>query len=280
MRASARSWLYVPGHKAGLIPKALGSGADAVIIDLEDAVPAESKDQARVNAVTIAKDRGNAVDAPEIWVRINQAGSPWHDDDVAALAGSAIAGLRVPKAESVESVRAIAEASRLPIQLILETALGLLEAPVLARAHPSVVGISLGEADLSADLRVGPGGLDWARGWLVTAARAAGLPSPAQSVWTHVRDLDGLRASSIRSRECGFHGRTVIHPTQIPIVNDVFTPTDAEVAAAQAIVDAAQQAAEDGSSALLDTNGRFIDPAVVEQARVVLSLARPDHVSS
>lgn len=280
MRAPARSWLYVPGHKDGLIPKALASDADAVIIDLEDAVPAQFKDQARANAVRIAAERGNIVDGPEIWVRINQAGSPWHDDDVAALARSDIAGLRVPKAESVDSVREIAEGSRLPLQLILETARGLLDAPALALAHPSVVGISLGEADLAADLRVGAGGLDWARGWLVTAARAAGLPSPTQSVWTDVRDLDGLRSSSIRSRECGFHGRAVIHPTQISIVNDVFTPTDSEITAAQAVVDAAQQAADNGSAALLDSNGRFIDPAVVEQSRVVLSLARHDPVAS
>ncbi|MFZ2176888.1 MAG: CoA ester lyase [Rhodococcus sp. (in: high G+C Gram-positive bacteria)] len=280
MRAPARSWLYVPGHKERLISKALDSGADAVIIDLEDAVPAEAKDQARDNAAMIAADRGDTVDGPQIWVRINQAGSPWHDHDVAALAGSGIDGLRVPKVESVESVCAIAEASRLPLLLIIESARGLLDAPALARAHPSVVGISLGEADLSADLRVGPNGLDWARGWLVTAARAAGLPSPAQSVWTHVRDLDGLRASSIRSREYGFHGRTVIHPTQIPIVNDVFTPSDAEITAAQAVVDAAQEAADNGSAALLDSDGCFIDPAVVEQARVVLSLAQRDGIAS
>lgn len=280
MRAPARSWLYVPGHKEGLIPKALASGADAVIIDLEDAVPADAKAQARDNAVSVAADHGNSVDGPEVWVRINQAGSPWHERDIIALTGTSIAGLRLPKAESVESVCAVAGASQLPLQLILETARGLLDAPALARAHPGVVGISLGEADLSADLRVGPNGLDWARGWLVTAARAAGLPSPAQSVWTHVRDLEGLRTSSIRARECGFHGRTVIHPSQIPIVNDVFTPTDAEIATAQAVVDAAQQAADNGSAALLTADGRFIDPAVVEQARVVLSLARREQPAS
>jgi len=270
-----RTWLYVPGHNEHRIGKALASGADAIVIDLEDAVPVEAKSLARAGARTAVLEHCERPDRPRIWVRVNAPASPWHDDDLAALRGTGVDGLRIPKVEDCETIRTIADATGLPLQPTVESARGLLAAAELASAHPLVAGIGLGEADLAADLRVGRSGLDWARGWIVAAARAAGLPSPIQSVYTDVRDLTGLREDSVRGRELGFHGRSVIHPDQIDCVNDVFTPSDEQVRSARAIVDAARIAAEKGSAALLDDNGRFIDPAVVDQARVVLSLVHP-----
>jgi citrate lyase subunit beta/citryl-CoA lyase len=168
----------------------------------------------------------------------------------------------------------VAEHTGLPLQLVIETAAGLARAVDLATAHPLVTGIGLGEADLSADLRlVSDAGLEWARGWVVVAARAAGLPSPVQSVWTDVADLDGLRASCERGRAAGFVGRSVVHPRQVAVVHDVYTPTPEQVRQAAAVVRTADEARARGEVAVLDEDGRFVDPAVVERARVVLDLA-------
>ncbi|MEV0720829.1 HpcH/HpaI aldolase/citrate lyase family protein, partial [Asanoa sp. NPDC050611] len=114
-------------------------------------------------------------------------------------------------------------------------------------------------------------GLAWARGWVVVAARAAGLPAPVQSVYTDVADLDGLRASTRQARAMGFVGRSVVHPRQIPVVHAVFTPSAAEVAAAEAVLAALRP----GEAAVLDADGRFVDAAVVRRARLVLDLHDP-----
>jgi citrate lyase subunit beta/citryl-CoA lyase len=137
-----------------------------------------------------------------------------------------------------------------------------------------VTGIGLGEADLAADLLVDRDeGLVWARGAVVAAARAAGLPSPVQSVWTDVGDPDGLRVSSEIGRATGFFGRSVIHPRQIDTVHDVYTPSAEEVRAAEGVVATATEAAARGEAAALDPNGRFVDPAVVARARTILDRA-------
>ncbi|GAA0943199.1 CoA ester lyase [Pseudonocardia zijingensis] len=269
-----RSWLYVPGHRADRVQKALVAGADAVVVDLEDAVPPDRKAAAReaVAAAVAAVAPGG----PQLWVRVNDPDGPWGDADLDAVTGSGIAGIRLPRSADPGTVRAVGERTGLPMQLVIETAAGLARATELATAHPLVAGLGLGEADLSADLRlVSDAGLDWARGWIVVAARAAGLPSPVQSVWTDVADLDGLRASSERGRATGFVGRSVVHPRQLPVVHDVYTPTPAQVRRAAAVVRTADEARARGEVAVLDADGRFVDPAVVERARVVLELAAP-----
>jgi citrate lyase subunit beta / citryl-CoA lyase len=271
-----RSWLYVPGHRGERITKALGSGADAVVVDLEDAVPPDRKADAR--AAVAAAVAGRGANGPQVWVRVNDPTGPWGDADLDAVTGSGVTGLRLPRSADPDTVRRVAERTRVPLQLIVETAAGLARAVDLAAAHPLVAGIGLGEADLSADLRlVSDTGLDWARGWIVVAARAAGLPSPVQSVWTDVADLDGLRASCERGRATGFVGRSVIHPRQVPVVHEVFTPSPEQVREAAAVVRTADEARSRGEVAVLDRNGRFVDPAVVERARVVLDLAVPVH---
>ncbi|MFI6260153.1 HpcH/HpaI aldolase/citrate lyase family protein [Micromonospora zamorensis] len=268
-----RSWLYVPGHRADRVAKALAAGADAVVVDLEDAVPPDQKETARATALRLASQGPH--ERP-LWVRVNDPTGPWGEDDIDALAGLELTGLRVPRCEDPAVIRDVATRAGLPLQLLLESAAGLARAAELATAHPLVAGLGLGEADLSADLRVtGDDGLAWARGWVVVAARAAGLPSPVQSVYTDVADLDGLRASTERARANGFVGRSVVHPRQIPVVHEVFTPTAAEVAAARAVLAAAARAQEAGEVAVLDADGRFVDPAVVRRARLVHDLTEP-----
>ncbi len=278
MNRLARSWLYVPGHQAERVAKALTCGADAVVVDLEDSVPPDRKQAARralADAVASHEEGG-----PSLWVRCNAVTTPWGWHDLAVVRDLPLDGVRVPRCEDKATVQEMAEHVGLPLQLLLETARGLLRAEELSSCHPRVTGLGLGEADLAADLRVqGDVGLDWARGWVVAASRASGLRSPIQSVWTDVRDLDGLRASSERGRATGFVGRSIIHPSQIPVVHEAFTPQPEEVAAAHAVVQAADRAQAGGETAVLDDSGRFVDPAVVAQARVVLDLVG-DHVPS
>jgi citrate lyase subunit beta / citryl-CoA lyase len=157
------------------------------------------------------------------------------------------------------------------IQCLIESALGLEHAFEIATSHERVAGISLGEADLSADLGVGDEmGLLYARSRIVSAARAAALPYPVQSVYTNVHDLDGLRRSTEAGKHLGFVGRSTIHPSQVPVVNEVFTPTEKEVSEAQRLLD--RLGSEEGAFVLED--GRFVDRAVVESARLTLALAR------
>jgi len=267
-----RSWLYVPGHRDDRIGKALASAADAVVIDLEDAVPVPEKERALGNALEILR---TAPPNRGIWLRLNALGSDWLERELAALVelvghGSALAGIRLPKAEAPDSVAAIAERLACPVHAIVESAAGLLAAPQIASCHPRVTGIALGEADLGADLRTEPSGLTWARGWIVTAARAAGLASPVQSVWTALGDPAGLAETSRAGRAEGFYGRSVIHPSQIDIVHTAYTPTFEEQQRANRVVDRARTAMAAGESAVVDDDGRFIDPAVVANARTVL----------
>lgn len=276
--SAPRSWLYVPGHRPDRIAKALASVADAVVIDLEDAVPAGRKHEARDHALSALTRRDPA--GPQVWVRVNPPVDTLGRTDVEAMAHSGVDGLRLPRSEEAEVVRWVAQTTDLPLQLLLETALGLSRAAGLAAAHERVVGLGLGEADLAADLLVGsPSGLDWARGAVVVASRAAGLTSPVQSVWTDVADLEGLRASSQAGLAAGFFGRSVVHPAQLRVVHEVYTPSPDAVSAARAIVATAARAAADGEVAVLDAGGRFIDGAVVARARVVLDRV-PTHVTT
>ncbi|MFI0356007.1 HpcH/HpaI aldolase/citrate lyase family protein [Actinomadura sp. 9N407] len=262
-----RSWLYVPGDRPDRIGKALASGADAVILDLEDAVGPAAKDEARRTVLdTLASG------APA-YVRINAPATPEGAADIEALAKApeSLSGVRVPKCEDPGELARVADTLGVPVFPVLESALGVEHAFALAGAHPLVAGISLGEADLSADLRTTGGeALAWPRSRIVVAARAAGLPSPVQSVWTGVRDLDGLRADTEAGRRAGFFGRSVIHPAQIPVVHEVCAPDPEEIAWARALVERLETATE---AAWIDADGRFVDKAVVERARWLLALA-------
>lgn len=276
--SAPRSWLYVPGHRPDRITKALASTADAVVIDLEDAVPMGRKRDARDHAVLALAAREPA--GPEVWIRVNSPVDALGRADVEAMTDAGADGLRLPRTENPASVQWVAETTGLRLQLLLETARGLSRAAELAAAHDQVVGLGLGEADLAADLMVGsPSGLDWARGAVVMASRAAGLASPVQSVFTDVADLDGLRVSCAAGLAAGFFGRSVVHPAQLPTVHDIYTPTPDAVKAARDIVATAARAEADGEVAALDADGRFIDPAVVARARVVLDRV-PTHVNT
>jgi len=264
-----RTWLYCPAHQLDVVRKASTTRADAIVIDLEDSVPGEAKVLGRTNM----RSALDLPSRPERWVRINPLDSIWAADDLRAVSQAQPEGVRIAKCESVDAVKRFADSAQLPITLIIETGLGLERIFDLSSAHPLVVGVSLGEADLRASLRIDADeGLAWARGRLVVAAGAAGLPSPSQSVYTKVSDADGLRTTSEAARGAGFFGRSVIHPRQIDIVNSVFTPSVDQVASARHTLSLLQQAQANDRAALLDESGTFIDPAVAERASAIVQL--------
>jgi citrate lyase subunit beta/citryl-CoA lyase len=264
--------LYVPADRPGRIEKAFASGADVVILDLEDAVAAEHKEAARA---TVA---GLLADPPRpLQVRVNDLRTPHGRADLAALAPllPATEGVRLPKAESAEEIReAAALAPGTALHPLLESALGVERAYEIAGAHPAVASVGLGEADLRADLAVsGDLGLAWARSRVVVAARAAGLPAPVQSVYPDVGDLDGLAASCRLGRSLGFRGRAAIHPAQLPVIAEAYRPDAEEIAAARRILAAFTSATAEGMGAVALADGGFVDLAVARQAERLLAEA-------
>ncbi|MBB5790631.1 HpcH/HpaI aldolase/citrate lyase family protein [Jiangella mangrovi] len=266
--------LYVPADRPDRAVKALASSADVVILDLEDAVAPSAKDTARSAVEPVLA----GVDGRDVQVRVNAPSTPWGVADLELLAGlPPSVSVRVPKVSSpddVASVRSVA--GDRPVHVLLETAAGVEAAYAIASA-PGVASIGLGEADLASDLGLsGPGvseGLDWCRQRLVVAARAAGLPAPAMAVWTDLADGAGLAASCVRGRGLGFVGRAAIHPRQLPVIEAAFRPSAAEIAAATEVVEAMDAATAAGSGTAVLPGGRFVDVAMVEQARRVLELA-------
>jgi citrate lyase subunit beta/citryl-CoA lyase len=271
------TWLYVPGDRPDRFASALSSGADVVIVDLEDGVHPSRKAYAR-SAVSELLSSGVLVQ-----VRVNADFAP----DLEAL-GPVRVPLRLPKVESPSAVLALVSAAPgVPVHCLLETALGVENAFAIATAHPSVASIGLGESDLRSDLGLlddgglveeagllGEAGLLYARGRVLMAARAAQLPPPAMSIYPDVRDLEGLAASCRRGRALGFLGRAAIHPRQIPVIASAFRPSDAEVAEADALLDGLASAEVEGRSVVVLPDGRFADPAMVRQAQLVQALGR------
>ncbi|MET7859035.1 CoA ester lyase [Streptomyces sp. NPDC005318] len=259
------TWLYVPGDRPDVVRKARDSGADVVIVDLEDAVAPYRKEYARSATAELLAEPAADTAAP-VHVRVAT------EADVLTLAGlPGLAELRLPKITHAATVHHIAAlAPGVALCPLLESALGIEHAYTIAASHPQVRSIALGETDLRADLGVRDDrGLDWPRSRVVVAARAAGLAPPTQSVFPDVRDLDGLRHSCAHGRALGFVGRAAIHPRQLPVIERAFRPTREEIDSAQEIVEAAL--AEAGALALPD--GRFVDAAVVAAARRTLALA-------
>ncbi|MCX4761265.1 CoA ester lyase [Streptomyces sp. NBC_01275] len=268
------TWLYAPGDRPQTVTKALASGADVVIVDLEDAVAPDRKEYARAATA----ERLSEPQQVPVHVRLNALDSPFAAADLHAMASlPGVRGLRLPKVTSPHQITRVAEATAPaggtapPLYALLETALGIEHAYPIAAAHPALRGIALGEADLRADLGVrDDAGLDWSRSRVIVAARAAGLIPPPQSVHPDIRDLEGLAASCAHGRTLGFVGRAAIHPRQLPIIERAYLPTEEELDQAETIVKAA--AADQGAQALPD--GRFIDAAIVAAAQRTLSLAR------
>jgi citrate lyase subunit beta / citryl-CoA lyase len=263
-----RSALFVPADRPERLPKALDSGADAVIVDLEDAVAAAKKDEARALLVESLAGRDGDV---ACLVRINSPLLAEGRADLEALPAMRVDGVVVPKAD-LESVE-IAAAAGLPLVALVETPAGVLDAAAIAR-HPAVDVLMLGPVDLSLELDVrhepGVDGLATARGLLVLAAAAGGIPGPLDGPCVQAKDPDALAAEIERAKLFGFAGKSCIHPSQIEPVNAAFAPSAEEVDRATKVLAAYEEA--DGSGVVV-LDGEMIDLPVVLRARRILDRA-------
>ncbi len=268
------TWLYVPASRLdSLLVKATAS-ADAVVIDLEDAVHPDQRPTARELIAQCLSPQDVPVD-----LRINETGSEDFARDVETVAQVArrLSGVRLPKVDTAEDARAAVDAmaalfDRPFLVCQLESARGVANAQAIA-AVAGVQSIMLGESDLRADLRIPRGedaGLALARQTVVLASRAAGLEPPIGSVFPQIDDEAGLRASTELLRAYGFMGRSCVHPRQVPTIRQVFAPSEAEIAWAREVVSATKAMGRSSEGAAKLDDGSFIGPAIERQARDIL----------
>ncbi|ALK90155.1 HpcH/HpaI aldolase/citrate lyase family protein [Limnohabitans sp. 63ED37-2] len=267
--AQARSFLFVPGNRPERFAKALASGVDAVIIDLEDAVPLDAKDTARAALMDAWKDF-DAAERARLLVRVNPAGTPWHEADLAAVAIlTGLGALMLPKAENPQQVEQAFRTSSKRVLPLIESAEGVGQMDAIARAA-GTLRLGLGHIDLQADLglRCGPDEAELApvRLAMVVASRRAGLPAPVDGVTTATQDAEVLAADAQRSRRFGFGAKLCIHPAQVAGVHQALVPTDAERDWARRVL-AAEVAAGGGA---FSVDGKMVDPPVLLLARSLL----------
>jgi (S)-citramalyl-CoA lyase len=266
----SRTALFVPATRTERIPKALSSGADAVIVDLEDAVAPSAKAAARDNIHSYAL----GADAKPIFVRINDATTEWFSDDLALCARLAcVHGVVLPKAESEAHTRLAANIGK-PVIPIIESARGVANLAAIA-AVPGVQRLAFGTLDFMLDVGVVPDTsgarmvLDHVRCQIVLQSRLADIEPAWDGVHTDIADAAGLERAARQARESGFAGLLCIHPAQISTVHRVFAPSPQEVEWAQRIL----QKAKDTGLAAFSMDGKMVDTPVIERARKIVEHA-------
>jgi citrate lyase subunit beta / citryl-CoA lyase len=250
----------VPATRPELVAKALASGADLVVVDLEDAVAADDKTAARRIVAGLPA-------RPDVVVRCNPPSSPDGQADLEMLGSrSWSGGLVLPKAESADEVAQVVGAigGSVTVLALIESAVGLCRAEEIAAAE-GVVRLAFGAVDYQRDLDLPDDerGLDHPRSVLAIQSRVAGLPAPVDGPVLALDDAETLRASARRARALGMRGKFCIHPRQVPVVNEAFSVTAAELAWARRIV----AAADEGGAGVLRVDGQMVDRPVVERAR-------------
>lgn len=273
----ARSFLYVPGNRPELFPKAYAGPADAVVLDLEDAVPLAGKTEARAAVATWLGSTPRSGGHPEQWVRIDPDSL---SADLAAVVTPSLDGIFLAKCTTASLEETVSRLAALgggrppvPVVGLVESARGLGEMPAMA-AHPGLTTFGIGETDLLGDLRLARatstlGAVDQLRLQVVVACAAAGLAAPVAPTSTAFRDLDAFAETTRHLRDLGFRSRTAIHPGQVPVIHEELTPEPAEVSRAQDVL-ARFEAAHGGVTT--DVDGHLIDAAVVRAARETMSL--------
>ncbi len=276
-----RSFLFAPGNHARRVEKALSLDADAVILDLEDAVATAEKPATRAAVATALTQPRRAL----LYVRVNAVDTEFCYGDLVAITRAGLDGIILPKVESaaglatvdwllsqLERERALA-AGGIDLIPIIETARGLNRVDAILGAGTRVKRAAFGAGDFTLDVNMvwsrGEAELAHARASIVTASRAAGMEAPLDTVWVDLTDQDGLEASAHTALAGGFQGKMCIHPNQIPVVNRVFTPTAAEIAFAERVVAAFARAEAEGSAAI-QLDGKFIDYPIVYRAQRTL----------
>lgn len=286
MYVPPRALLFVPAHRERFREKARTVGADAIILDLEDAVPPAEKDQARTSVEGFLRD-----DPGLAFVRINPIHSvtgfsvPCGDEDLAAVVRPGLKGVLLPKIESHDDIveidaiiRTLERVNRMDINSVIllglvETAAGIHNlADIVTVKLERPLCLSFGAGDFTGDL-----GVEWtgeenecrhARGSMVIACRAGGLPAPIDSVYADIRDTAKLKANTVAAKAMGFQSKLVIHPDQVAIVQDIFTPQPAERDWADRVLQGLRDAEAQGHGAYTIDN-KLVDYPILERARAI-----------
>lgn len=275
-----RSVLYMPGANERALEKAAGLQADALILDLEDAVAPDAKASARERVCEAATS--GRYGQREVAIRANGIGTPWHDDDLRAIASAGPAAVVVPKVDSVADVHAIEkalEAGGAPdhtrIWAMLETPVAVLHAEAVASASERLSVLVMGTNDLAKELQAahvaGRGPLLTGLGLCLLAARATGKVI-LDGVFNDIKDPEGFEAECVQGRDLGFDGKTLIHPSQVDPCNRVFAPAPDDVERSQRIIDAFEIATAEGRG-VVTVDGRMVENMHVAQARRTLAIA-------
>jgi citrate lyase subunit beta/citryl-CoA lyase len=283
MTRALRSFLFTPGNHSRRVEKVFSVGADAAILDLEDAVATAEKPATR-GMIVEALGRPRSCLA---YVRVNALDTQFCYDDLVEVVVPGLDGIVLPKVESAAGLmtiewllRQLERNAGLPeggidLMPIIETAAGLMAAEEIARAGSRARRLAFGAGDFTFDVNItwtaDEQELAYSRSRLVAISRAAGLEAPIDSVWVDLQDISGLRTSADQVLKMGYQGKMCIHPTQVSVVNEVFTPSEETVAFAKRVVDAFE-AAEAAGSAALQVDGKFIDYPIVYRAQRVLRL--------
>ena len=285
MRVHAnRSYLFAPGNHERRVEKALGLGADVVILDLEDAVAISEKKSTRelINK-TLEQPRNCAV-----FVRVNAYDTEFCYGDICSIVSENLDGIVLPKLESLEDLRSIdwllgnlEQERELPngsidLMPIIETAVGLVNIREIARADTRVKRLAFGGGDYTRDL-----GMEWTlkedellpvRSEMVLASRFGKLEPPVDTVFIHIKEHDAFRSSCLNILGLGFQGKMCIHPDQVPVTNETFTPDPEEVKWSQRVIDEFAKA-EKAGIASIQIDGYFVDYPIVEKAQRTVDIA-------
>jgi citrate lyase subunit beta/citryl-CoA lyase len=280
-----RSFLFAPGNHARKVAKVFECGADNVILDLEDAVAKAEKVATRAVVVEALKRERTCA----AYVRVNAFTTEFCYGDAVAVVGPGLDGIVLPMVESrdqivafdwlvgaLERERGLSPGS-IDIIPIIETGKGIANARTIAAAGTRVKRMAFGAGDYALDMNMewtlAESELEHARAEMAVASRAAGLEPPIDTVWVHIKDLDGLASSAKRARQLGFQGKMCIYPPQVELVNRAFTPTEKEIAFARRVVAAFEKAEREGSSSI-QLDGYFIDYPIVYKAQRTLDALR------
>lgn len=272
-----RALLFVPGDDARKIAKAAASGADCVVLDLEDGVAADRKLAARETVASCLQSLDFGVS--EKLVRVNPVGSELHPGDIEATLAARPDGYLIPKVESAEQLREVVRrtaSTPLPLLALIESARGVVQAASIAESDPRLEALLFGAEDLAGDMgatRTREGAeMAWARGAVVVTAAAFALQA-IDTVFVDLGDLEGLSREARTACVMGYAGKMAIHPKQVPVIQEAFTPSDAEIEKARLLVEihAAHQAGGEGVFVL---DGKMVDWPMVRTAQRLLSRAR------
>ena len=279
-----RSFLFAPGNHPRRVEKCLSLAADAVILDLEDAVA--NAEKAATRAVVV-----EALQRPRRargYVRVNSLGTPWCHGDFMAVVARGVDGIVLPKVEcaadlqtaewllgALERERGLPEGG-IDLIPIIETGAGICNIAEITRAARRARRVAFGAGDFTLDL-----GITWSneetellpyRMTLIAQSRAAGLEPPIDTVWVSLTDREGFARSVQRAKDLGFQGKLCIHPDQVPVVNDCFRPTEPELSHARRVLEAFAQAERDGLAAI-QVDGQFVDYPIVYRAQRLIERA-------